>query len=137
MQNPVQLLVGKIHWRKDRLPTPLFSGFPGDSAGEKSTCSGRPGFDPWVGKIPWRKEQLPTQVFHPREFHGERSLADYSQWGHKESDITKQFSFSYLVLKVWKLFLWDQENDKDVYSNHSYSAQFWRAKWKQWGKKDR
>ena len=48
--------VGKIHWRKFRLPTPLFLGFPGDSAGKKSSCSGRPGFDPWVGNIPWRRE---------------------------------------------------------------------------------
>ena len=61
MQNPVQLLVGKIHWKKDRLPTPLFSAFPGDSAGEKSTYSGRPGFDPWVGKIPWRREWSPGE----------------------------------------------------------------------------
>ena len=119
--------VGKIHWRKFRLPTPLFLGFPGDSAGKKSSCSGRPGFDPWVGNIPWRREQLPTQVFQPREFHGQKSLADYSRWHHKESDITKQLSFSYFEVKVWKLFPWDQENDKDVYSYHSYSTKYWIA----------
>ena len=28
--------VGKIHWRKDRLPTPIFLGFPCGSAGEES-----------------------------------------------------------------------------------------------------
>ena len=32
-------LVGKIHWRRDRLPTPVFSGFPCGSAGKESTCS--------------------------------------------------------------------------------------------------
>ena len=31
--------VGKIYWRRDRLPTPVFLGFPCDSAGEKSACS--------------------------------------------------------------------------------------------------
>ena len=31
--------VGKIHWRRDRLPTPVFLGFPGGSAGKESTCN--------------------------------------------------------------------------------------------------
>jgi len=43
----------------------------------------RPGFDPWVGKIPWRREWQPTPVFLPGEFHGQRSLAGYSLWGHR------------------------------------------------------
>ena len=47
------------------------------------------GFNPWVGKIPWRREWHPTPVFLPREFHGQRSLAGYSPWGHKESDTTE------------------------------------------------
>ena len=28
--------VGKIHWRRDRLPSPVFLGFPGGSAGKES-----------------------------------------------------------------------------------------------------
>ena len=32
---------------------------------------------------------LPTPVFLPREFHGQRSPAGYSPWGHKESDTTE------------------------------------------------
>ena len=28
-------------------------------------------------------------VFLPREFHGQRSLAGYSPWGHKELDATE------------------------------------------------
>jgi len=35
---------------------------------------------------PWRREWLPTPVFLPGEFHGQKSLASYSLWGHKESD---------------------------------------------------
>ena len=46
----------------------------------------RCGFDPWVGKIPWRKQRLPTPVFLPRKSGGQRSLAGYSPWGHKELD---------------------------------------------------
>ena len=52
----------------------------------------RPGFDPWVRKISWRKGWLLTPVFLLGEFHGQRSLADYSPWGHKESDRTKQLT---------------------------------------------
>ena len=32
-------LVGKICWRRDRLPTPVFLGFPGGLAGKESTCN--------------------------------------------------------------------------------------------------
>ena len=43
----------------------------------------------WVGKIPCRREWLPTPVFLPEEFHGQRNLAGYLPWGHKESDTTE------------------------------------------------
>ena len=33
-----------------------------------------------------------TPVFLPGEFHGQRSLAGYSTWGHKESDTTEQLT---------------------------------------------
>ena len=31
--------VGKILWRRDRLPTQVFMGFPGSSDGKESTCN--------------------------------------------------------------------------------------------------
>ena len=31
--------VGKIPWRRDRLPTPVFLGFPGGSDGKESACN--------------------------------------------------------------------------------------------------
>ena len=37
----------------------------------------------------WRRKWQPTPVFLPGEFHGQRSLADYSPWGRKESDTTE------------------------------------------------
>ena len=49
----------------------------------------RPKFDPWARKIPWRRKWQPTPVFLAGEFHGQRSLAGYSSWGHKESEITE------------------------------------------------
>ena len=70
-------------------------GFPGGASGKQSTCQcRRPSFDPWVGKIPWRRKWLPTPVFLSGEFHGQRSLADYSPWSHKEADTTEWLIFS-------------------------------------------
>ena len=43
-------------------------------------------------KIPWRKAWQPPPVFLPGESHGQRSLAGYRSWGHKESDTTEQLT---------------------------------------------
>jgi len=59
--------VGKIRWRRIRLPTPVFLGFPGGSAGKESTCNvgdldSIPGFGKiyqscmLAWRIPWTKE---------------------------------------------------------------------------------
>ena len=42
-----------------------------------------------VGKIPWRRAWQPTPVFLPGKSHRQRSLAGYSPWGGKESDMTE------------------------------------------------
>ena len=57
----------------------------------------RLGFSPWVGKIPWRKEWQPIPVLLPGKFHGPRSLAGYSPWGHKESDTTEWLTLTTLT----------------------------------------
>ena len=46
-------------------------------------------FSPWIGKNPWRRAGEPTSVFLPGESHGQRSLVDYSSWGHTETDTTE------------------------------------------------
>ena len=55
-------------------------------------ATGRPWFDPWVEKIPWRREWQPTLVFLLGEFHGQKSLAGCSPWGHRESDTTERLT---------------------------------------------
>ena len=69
-----------------------YSGLPRWHKDKRSTCQCRGckryGFDLWVGKIPWRRKWQPTPVFLLREFHGQRSLVDYSPWSHKELDMT-------------------------------------------------
>ena len=42
--------------------------------------------------IPWRRAWQPTLVFLPGESHGQRSLAGYSPWGCKDSDMTERLS---------------------------------------------
>ena len=49
----------------------------------------RHGFNPWVRKIPWRRAWQSTPVFLPGESHGQWSLAGYSPWDHKESNMTE------------------------------------------------
>ena len=45
--------VRKIPWRRDRLITSVFLGFPYDSAGKKSICNaGDPGSIPGLGRSP-------------------------------------------------------------------------------------
>ena len=39
------------------------------------------------GSIPWRRAWQPTPVFLPGEPYGQRSLAGYSLWGGKESEV--------------------------------------------------
>ena len=73
--------VGKIHWRRDRLPIPVFFSFLGGSAGKESTCNVGD-----LGLIPGLGRSLENgRVFWPGKFHGL-----YSPWGLKESDITEK-----------------------------------------------
>ena len=64
----------------------------------------RPRFDPWVRKIPLRRDWQPPPVFLPRKFHGPRSLAGYSPWDCKESDMTEQPALS-LILCLPVIFI--------------------------------
>ena len=71
----------------------LVKGFPGGASGEETACQCRRckrcRFDLWVWKIPWRKAWQPTPVFLPGEAHGQRSLAGYSPYDRKESNVTE------------------------------------------------
>ena len=68
-------------------------------------------FDSGVRKLSWRRAWQPTPVFFPGESHGQRSLAGYSPWGHKESDTTEVTShartlgLSYLFFQGASIFL--------------------------------
>ena len=107
--------VGKIPWRREWLPTPVF--LPGEvpwteepgglqsmrlhrvrhdcaanTSGEEATCPcrrlKRPGIDP-SQEDPLEKEVAAHSRTFPWGSHGQRSLAGSSPWNHRESDTTK------------------------------------------------
>ena len=75
-------------------------GFLGSSAGKESTCNGQD-----LGSIPGLGRSLGGGYRNPLQYsclgnpHGQRSLAGYSPWGHKELDTTEKLS---ITGKPWK-----------------------------------
>ena len=64
-------------------------GFPGGSDGKKSACNARDlGVTSRSGRSPGEGNGYP--LFLPGELHGERSLAGYGPWDHKDLDTTEQ-----------------------------------------------
>ena len=60
-------------------------GFPGGSDGKTSACNaGDLGLIPGSGRFPGEGNDNPLQLFLPGESHGQRSLAGYSPWCHKD-----------------------------------------------------
>ena len=53
-----------------------------------------------------RREWQPTPVFLPGESHGERGLAGYSPWVHKESDMTERLT------QLLVFFIFEMRKDK-------------------------
>ena len=81
-ETPFNSWVRKIPWRRDRIPTPVFLGFPGGSAGKESTCNvGDLGSISGLGRSPagghgnWLQDSC---LGNP---HGQRSQMGCSLWG--------------------------------------------------------
>ena len=99
-----------LKWRPVDLFASLFIclGFPGGSDRKESACSMEDqGSIPGFRKIPWRRKWQPRPVFLPGKSHGWRSLAGYSPWGRKESDMTEWLHFHFACLFIFKIvFHW-------------------------------
>ena len=88
--------VGKNRWRRDRLPTPVFLGFPGGSAGKESACNvGDLGSIPGLGRSPEEGKGYPLQ------YSGLENSMDYIVHGVAKSGI--QLNDSHFAL--WASFL--------------------------------
>ena len=58
----VRFLGREGHWRRNRLPTPVFLGFPCGSSGKQSACNvGDLGLIPGLGRSPGKRKGYPFQ----------------------------------------------------------------------------
>ena len=93
--------VGKIRWRRDRLPTPVFLGFPGGSDSKESFCNaGDLGSIPGLGRSPGGGHGNPLQYPCLENPWGQRSLVGYSPQDCKESDTTERLSTAH-AFECW------------------------------------
>ena len=76
--------VGKIPWRRDRLPIPVFLGFPCGSAGKESTCNMGD-----LGSIPGLGRSLGEGKGYPLQYSGLEKSLDLIVHGVAESDMTE------------------------------------------------
>ena len=71
----------------------IFGDFPGGSDSKESVYNaGDPGSIPRLGRSPGKGNGYPLQCSSLENPHGQRSLVDYSPWGHKESDTTERLA---------------------------------------------
>ena len=81
--------VRKICWRRDRLLTPVFLGFPCGSAGKESTCNAEDlGLIPELGRSPGEGKGYTFQ------YSVLENSMDCIVYGVTESDMTEQLSLS-------------------------------------------
>ena len=85
--------VRKIPRRRDRLPTPVFLDFLVAYMVKNPPAMRETG----VRSLGWEdplEEGMATHssILAWENHHGQRSLVDYSLWGHKESDMTETLS---------------------------------------------
>ena len=76
-------------WRRDRLSTPVFLGFPGGSDRKESACKAEDlGWILGLGGSSGRGHGNPLQYSCLESPHEQSSLVGYSPWGPKVSDMT-------------------------------------------------
>ena len=77
--------VGKIPWRRDRLPTQVFLGFPYGSAAKESVCN----TGDWVWSLGWEDPLEKGKATHSS------ILAWRIPWTGAESDTTERLSLEH------------------------------------------
>ena len=82
-------------------------GFLGGLDGKESACiAGDLGLIPGLGRFPGRGHGNPFQYSCLENPHEQRSLAGYSPWGHKESDVIERLSLSHIFPKLISFLIW-------------------------------
>ena len=70
-------------------------GFPGISVVKNPPAMQEMWVPSLGGEDPWSRKWQPVPLFLPGKFHGQWSLAGYSPWGYKESDMTEHIDMHY------------------------------------------
>ena len=65
--------------------------------------AGDVGSIPGWGRSPGEGKGKPTPVFLPGESQGQRSLAGYSPWGHKESELQQLNTHTHSIQDSYKI----------------------------------
>ena len=88
-------------------------GFLGGSDGKESACNaGDLGSISGLGRSAEGGHGNPLQYSCLENPHGQRRLAGYSPWGHKESDMTEQLTLSLLLFKACRKIIHCTSNNK-------------------------
>ena len=94
----------KAPWRRDRLPTPIFMGFPGGSDGKEFNCNARDlDLIPWLGRSPRGGHGKSLQCSCLKSPLNKGGLVAYSPWGHKESAHRKHTRI-HTYIYIWHIF---------------------------------
>ena len=81
-ETPVQFWVGKVPWKRDRLPTPVL-GFPGAQLVKNLLAMA----ETWVQSLDWEDPLEKAKATHSSILA--RKIPWASPWGRKESDATE------------------------------------------------
>ena len=142
-RNTCLAYTGKLHpreenfsWCLSHLSVNFFYSHHQATEGKTPVNNGRKFF-----KNFWKAQQL-IQVFLPGKYHGQRSQAGYSPWGHKELDMTEMtwhwstsissiidtvnvFLIFKITLRMWLLFdSWSYSLSRSPTMSAQFSFQF-------------
>ena len=84
-ETPVRFQVGKIPWRRDRLPTKVFLGFPGVS--DRKNLSAM--WETWVQFLGWEDTLEEGMATHPNIL-ARRMPVDRGAWQAAVHGVTKR-----------------------------------------------
>ena len=77
-------------------------GFPGGSDSKESACNAEElDLLPWLGRSPGGGHNNPHQYSCLENPYGQRRLAGYSPWYHKELDMFEQLSTYFLMCIIY------------------------------------
>ena len=103
--------VGKIHWRRDRLPTPVFLGFPCGSADKEYTCNAGD-----LGLIPGLRRSPREGKGYPLQYSGLKNVSILAYGEKKKRKYKDKWNKAFFTLKVRTL--WSKQNCLNIITKY-------------------